>query len=93
METVGVGQSELDVLQAADTILVVLVPESGDSIQAMKSGLMEIADLFVLNKSDHANARTAYVDLNSVLNLNRTHNGWSPSIVQTVAHNGDIFPE
>lgn len=89
METVGVGQSELDVVQAADTILVVLVPQSGDSIQAMKAGLMEIADLFVLNKSDHENARTAYVDLSSVLNLNKSHNGWSPSIVQTIANSGD----
>ena len=52
METVGVGQSELDIAQAADSTVVVLVPESGDSVQAMKAGLMEIADFFVLNKSD-----------------------------------------
>ena len=91
IETVGVGQSELDVVQAADTILVVLVPESGDSIQAMKAGLMEIADIFVLNKSDHEYAKRAYSDLNSVLHLNRSHNGWWPSIVQTVANTGEGF--
>ncbi|MEE9170616.1 MAG: methylmalonyl Co-A mutase-associated GTPase MeaB [bacterium] len=89
LETVGVGQSEFDVVQAADTVVVVLVPESGDSIQAMKAGLMEIADVFVLNKSDHENAKRAYTELESVLNLNRSHNGWLPSIVQTVAHQGE----
>ncbi|HET9135530.1 MAG TPA: methylmalonyl Co-A mutase-associated GTPase MeaB, partial [Candidatus Kapabacteria bacterium] len=55
-ETVGVGQSELDIAKAADTTIVVLVPESGDAVQAMKSGLMEIADFFVLNKSDREGA-------------------------------------
>jgi len=56
METVGVGQSELDIAGAADTTIVVLVPESGDGIQAMKAGLMEIADFFVLNKADRPGA-------------------------------------
>ena len=59
LETVGVGQSELDIVQAADTTIVVLVPESGDSVQAMKAGLMEIADFFVLNKSDRPGAEQA----------------------------------
>ena len=56
IETVGVGQSELDIAQTADTTMVVLVPESGDSVQAMKAGLMEIADIFVLNKADREGA-------------------------------------
>jgi LAO/AO transport system kinase len=58
-ETVGVGQSELDIANAADTTIVVLVPESGDSIQAMKAGLMEIADFFIVNKSDRPGAEQA----------------------------------
>jgi LAO/AO transport system kinase len=68
METVGVGQSELDIARAADTTIVVLVPESGDSIQAMKAGLMEIADFFVLNKSDRAGAEQATMAIKMVLN-------------------------
>ena len=56
IETVGVGQSELDIAESADTVLVVLVPESGDSVQIMKAGLMEIADIFVVNKSDRPGA-------------------------------------
>lgn len=93
LETVGVGQSELDVIQASDTVAVILVPESGDSIQAMKAGLMEIADLFVLNKSDHENAKNAYADLRSVLHMNRRVNGWQPPIVQTVANRDDGVDE
>ena len=85
LETVGVGQSELDVVEAADTVLVVLVPESGDSIQAMKAGLMEIGDIFVLNKSDHENARRAFVELQSILSLNPPRAGWHPPLLQTVA--------
>jgi len=61
-ETVGVGQSELDIAQAADTTIVVLVPESGDSVQAMKAGLMEIADFFVLNKSDRPGSQHDEID-------------------------------
>ena len=69
METVGVGQSELDIARAADTTIVVLVPESGDSIQAMKAGLMEIADFFVINKADRAGADQAVMSIKTVLNL------------------------
>jgi LAO/AO transport system kinase len=85
-ETVGVGQSELEIAQAADTTIVVLVPESGDSIQAMKAGLMEIADLFVMNKSDRPASEQAINALKTILSL-KPHDGntWIPSIVQSIA--------
>ncbi|PKL83144.1 MAG: methylmalonyl Co-A mutase-associated GTPase MeaB, partial [Ignavibacteriae bacterium HGW-Ignavibacteriae-3] len=85
-ETVGVGQSELDVARAADTTIVVLVPESGDSIQAMKAGLMEIADFFVLNKSDRPGSESATMALKTILML-RDHNekSWLPDIIKAVA--------
>jgi len=84
-ETVGVGQAELDIAQAADTTLVVLVPESGDEVQALKSGLMEIADLFVLNKSDREGANKAYTELSSILELGTESTGWEPRIIRTSA--------
>ncbi len=90
-ETVGVGQSELDIAKAADCTIVALVPESGDSIQAMKSGLMEIADLFVLNKSDRDGADQAVAALKTILTLRITHAAgeWIPDVVKTVATTGD----
>ncbi len=85
-ETVGVGQSELDIANAADTTIVVLVPESGDSIQAMKAGLMEIADFFVLNKSDRPGAETALTALRTILMLREhTANDWLPDILKAVS--------
>lgn len=84
IETVGVGQSELDVAQSSDTTLVVLVPDSGDEIQAMKAGLMEIADIFVLNKSDHDGADMAYSALQGMLQL-RDENTWMPKVIKTSA--------
>ena len=85
-ETVGVGQSELDIAKAADTTIVVLVPESGDSIQAMKAGLMEIADFFVLNKSDRPGSDNAITALKTMLML-RDHDekSWLPDIIKSVA--------
>lgn len=88
METVGVGQSELDIVRAADTTVVVLVPESGDSIQAMKAGLMEIADFFVLNKADRAGAEQAVLSIKMILNFRPHTNGWSPDVIQSVAQEG-----
>lgn len=86
LETVGVGQSELDIAQAADTTLVVLVPESGDSVQAMKAGLMEIANLFVLNKSDRPGSQQAYTALQTILMIkDHDETTWLPKIVKTVA--------
>jgi LAO/AO transport system kinase len=87
METVGVGQSELDIASAADTTVVVLVPESGDSIQAMKAGLMEIADFFVLNKSDRAGADQAVMSIRMILNF-RKPNGWAAEVLKSVASEG-----
>jgi LAO/AO transport system kinase len=85
-ETVGVGQSELDIAKAADTTIVALVPESGDSIQAMKAGLMEIADFFVVNKSDRPGADSAVISLQTILGL-RYHDEhtWMPGILKTIA--------
>lgn len=69
METVGVGQSELDIARAADTTIVILVPESGDSIQALKAGLMEIADIFVVNKADRPGAERVRNDIELMLGM------------------------
>jgi LAO/AO transport system kinase len=88
METVGVGQSELDIAEAADTTIVVLVPESGDSIQAMKAGLMEIADFFVLNKSDRAGADQAVMGIKMILNFKQKKDVWQPDVIQSVASEG-----
>jgi LAO/AO transport system kinase len=88
METVGVGQSELDIAGAADTTIVVLVPESGDSIQAMKAGLMEIGDFFVLNKSDRAGADQAVMSIKMILNFKPKKNSWQADVIQTVASEG-----
>jgi LAO/AO transport system kinase len=86
LETVGVGQSELDIAKAADTTIVVLIPESGDSIQAMKAGLMEIADFFVLNKSDRPGADIAITAVRTILMFrNHTEKDWLPTIIKTVA--------
>lgn len=89
LETVGVGQSELDIAGAADTTMVVLVPESGDGIQAMKAGLMEIADFFVLNKADRPGADQAVLSIKMILGF-RPHDAksWLPDIVKTVAGEG-----
>jgi len=87
METVGVGQSELDIAGAADTTVVVLVPESGDSIQAMKAGLMEIADFFVMNKSDRAGADQAVMSIKMILGI-RKNKAWNPDVVKAVASEG-----
>jgi len=85
-ETVGVGQSELDIARAADTTVVVLVPESGDSIQAMKAGLMEIADIFVLNKCDRPGSQQAKSAIQTILALKpHDETTWLPKIIETIA--------
>ena len=85
-ETVGVGQSELDVANNVDTTIVVLVPESGDSIQAMKAGLMEIGDIFVMNKSDRAGANQAVASLQFILSFKQhDEKTWLPPIIKTIA--------
>ncbi len=85
-ETVGVGQVELDVAQAADSTLVVLVPESGDDIQAMKAGLMEIADLFIINKADRQGSNQALAQIQSMLEMRHPEHGiWAPRVAKTSA--------
>ncbi|MCS6903659.1 MAG: methylmalonyl Co-A mutase-associated GTPase MeaB [Candidatus Bipolaricaulota bacterium] len=83
LETIGVGQVEIDIAQAADSVVVVLVPQSGDVIQAMKAGLMEIADIFCINKADQGEADIFYRNLQAMLSL--AMRDWFPPIVQTVA--------
>ena len=85
IETVGVGQSELEVAQTADTTAVVLVPESGDSVQAMKAGLMEIADVFVINKADREGAERASFAIQSALDLRSQLSGWRIPVHLTTA--------
>jgi LAO/AO transport system kinase len=94
LETVGVGQSELDIASAADTTVVVLVPESGDGIQAMKAGLMEIADFFVLNKADRPGADQAVMSLKMILGF-RSHDAesWMPEVLKTQASEGKGIEE
>ena len=89
VETVGVGQIELDIANATDTVAVVLVPESGDAIQAMKAGLMEIGDLFVVNKADRDGAERLSVDLESMLDLRPGRDDWRPRVLKTVAMRGE----
>ena len=72
IETVGVGQTELDIIRQADTTVVALVPESGDSIQAMKAGLMEVADIFVVNKADRDGAHALMAELRFSVHLHYT---------------------
>jgi LAO/AO transport system kinase len=87
IETVGVGQVELDVANTCDTTVVVFVPESGDSIQAMKAGLMEIADIFVVNKTDREGANRIIAELESILDLKREKEKWEYPVVATQAIN------
>ena len=89
-ETVGVGQSELDIAKTADTTMVVLVPESGDSVQAMKAGLMEIADFFIMNKCDRPGADSAVLSLQTTLQL-RAHDEhtYLPKIFKCIASQGE----
>ena len=89
IETVGVGQVEVEVAGKADTTVVVVNPGWGDAVQAAKAGLMEIADVFVINKSDRAGAEQTRHDLDSMLDLSdRPHEGWRPPIVATVGVTG-----
>src|ERR1700739_4364670 len=85
IETVGVGQDEIDIVRLADCVLVVLVPGLGDDIQNMKAGLMEIGDIFVLNKADREGADRLEQQLNAMLSLVMPRDGWHPPVVRTVA--------
>src|SRR6201998_4488289 len=85
IETVGVGQDEIDIVRLADCVLVVLVPGLGDDIQNMKAGLMEIGDIFVLNKADREGADRLEEQLHAMLSLVMPRDGWHPLVVRTVA--------
>lgn len=84
VETVGVGQSEVDIVKTADTTLVVLTPAGGDSVQTIKAGIMEIADLFVVNKADLPGAERMVTEINIMLDMNE-QNRWRPPVHQTVS--------
>ena len=88
VETVGVGQDEVEIVRVADVCLVVLVPGMGDDLQAFKAGIMEIADIFVLNKSDQPLIEKVQRELESVLSLATRGDGWTPAIVRTIATEG-----
>ena len=85
VETVGVGQDEVDVVRTAEAVLVLLVPGMGDEIQSIKAGIMEIGDIFVINKADRPEAMKTERELRAVLSLAARDDGWDPPIVQTVA--------
>ena len=92
LETVGAGQSEVEVITIADTVLLVLMPGSGDSIQALKAGIMEIPDVIAVNKRDHPAAKTMVNEVRSILALD-TEREWKPPIVLTEAVRGEGIPE
>lgn len=85
VETVGVGQDEVEIVKAADVCVVVLVPGMGDDIQAIKAGIMEIADIFVINKADREGVYATEKELEALLSLAHRDDGWQPPIVKTVA--------
>jgi GTPase len=92
VETVGAGQSEVEVIGVADTVLLVLMPGSGDSIQALKAGIMEIPDVIAINKKDHPMAKTMLNEVRSILTLDKER-AWKPPIVLTEAVTGEGVPE
>ena len=88
VETVGVGQAELDIMGLADTVVVAVVPEGGDAMQAMKAGLMEIADLFVVNKADRPGADAVVRDISAVISWDTRPREWIPRVLSTRAVEG-----
>ena len=93
LETVGVGQAEVDVIDHADTVVLVLMPGSGDSIQALKAGVMEIPDIIVVNKADHPLTDTMVREIRGVLVARRRRSGWRVPIVKTEAARGEGVEE
>ena len=88
IETVGVGQDEVDIVRLADITVVILVPGMGDDVQTIKAGIMEIADIFVINKSDREGAERVEREIRALQSLALRHDGWTPPIVKTVATDG-----
>src|SRR5690349_23506807 len=93
LETVGVGQAEVDVIDHADTVVLVLMPGSGDSIQALKAGIMEIPDIIVVNKADHPLTETMVREVRGVLALSHDPEGWTVPILRTEAARGEGVEE
>jgi len=88
IETVGVGQDEIDIVRLADVTVVILVPGMGDDVQTIKAGIMEIADIFVINKSDREGAERVEREIRALQSLAVRNDGWTPPIVKTVASEG-----
>ncbi len=88
IETVGVGQDEVDIVRLADITVVILVPGMGDDVQSIKAGIMEIADIFVINKSDREGAERVEREIRALQSLATRNDGWTPPIVKTVASEG-----
>ena len=88
IETVGVGQDEIDIVRLADITVVILVPGMGDDVQTIKAGIMEIADIFVINKSDREGAERVEREIRALQSLATRNDGWTPPIVKTVATEG-----
>jgi LAO/AO transport system kinase len=93
IETVGVGQDEIDIVRLADITIVILVPGMGDDVQTIKAGIMEIADIFVINKSDRDGAENVEREIRTLQSLAMRHDGWTPPIVKTVASEGKGIEE
>ena len=93
VETVGVGQSEVDIVKAADTTMVVLIPGMGDDIQAIKAGILEIGDVFTINKADHEGADKLVREMNMMLDLNGMMMDWRPPIQKVIANQGEGIKE
>ena len=88
IETVGVGQDEVDIVRLADITIVILVPGMGDDVQTIKAGIMEIADIFVINKSDREGAERVEREIRAMQSLEMRRDGWTPPVVKTVASEG-----
>ncbi len=88
IETVGVGQDEIDIVRLADITVVILVPGMGDDVQSIKAGIMEIADIFVINKRDREGAERVEREIRALQSLATRHDGWTPPVVKTVASQG-----
>lgn len=93
IETVGVGQDEVDIVKTADTTLLISVPGLGDEIQALKAGIMEIGDIFLVNKADREGADRLLTELSLMLDLNPSASPWRPPIIKTVATMGEGIAE
>ncbi|MGO9085841.1 MAG: methylmalonyl Co-A mutase-associated GTPase MeaB [Candidatus Sulfotelmatobacter sp.] len=93
IETVGVGQDEIEIVRLADITVVILVPGMGDDVQTIKAGIMEIADIFVINKSDREGADRVEREVRALQSLDTRHDGWTPPIVKTVASEGKGIKE